>query len=180
MHLVASLYEHLLDFTASSKILQRWISLCFMQTKYISNSQGHNEIDSGNGFLWKIIFCFFRFHEATLSLDSFSSTVVYPNFDNVFFFLHTGCPLKVPSFFFFSAPLSYLQSYKHEDMFHFYSVSLPNIYYADWNGIWFMMFASVQQTSLTIFNSFQPSPFIVLLYFVSDYEITCTWGMFSI
>lgn len=41
-----------------------------------------------------------------------------------------------------------------------------------------MVFASAQQTSITIYNSFHPIQFIVLLYFVSD-GIICAWGMFA-
>lgn len=188
MHLVASLYEHLLDFPASSKILQTWISLCSMQTKYISNSQGHDEIDRGDGFLWKIIFYIFRFHEAALSLRSFSSTIVCPNFDNVFFppylFSHkiTLFPFilifflfSFISFFLFfpSALLSYYNPTSMKRRFSFILLCYQTFIIQNETGTWLMVFASVQQTSLTICNLFQLSQFIFLLYFVSDYETIC-------
>lgn len=151
MHLVASLCKHFLDLPASSKTPQRWISFCSVQTTYISNSQGHNEIDRADAFLWKIIFYIFRFHEAALSFGSFNSTTVYPNFE-LCFFPHPASPLKILFSFFFLVHL--FLTYNPTSMkicFTFILLCYQTLIIQNEDGIWLMVFTSVQQTSITIF-----------------------------
>jgi len=73
-----------------------------------------------------------------------------------------------------SGPAFYLHSCKHKIHFTFILLHYQTLIAQNEERIRPAVFTSVQQTSITFLNSFQPSQFIFQPYLVSDYDIICT------